>query len=165
MKFASGGQSLKVIIIMGSDSDLDFSTKISDFIKKFDVDVEMRIASAHKTPEKALGILKDNEENEIVYVTVAGRSNALSAFADANTSNPVIACPPLKKDKFDTDLFSSLSMPSGVAPMTVLYPQNAALAALKVIALSNKDVKKKIQEFQGEFKTKIEKKDSEVSNG
>ena len=61
------------------------------------MDYEFRVASAHKTPQKVLEILKEFEAEKVVYVTVAGRSNALSAFVDANTSKPVIACPPYSK--------------------------------------------------------------------
>lgn len=153
---------MKVIIIMGSDKDLGFSKKIHEFIKKFDVECKLRIASAHKTPLKALKILEENKEEDAVFITVAGKSNALSGFADANTTKPVIACPPIKKDKFDTDIFSSLSMPSGVAPMTVLNPENAGLAALKILALSNKDLQNKINDFQEAHKKKIEEKDKEI---
>ncbi len=156
---------MKVIIIMGSDKDKEFSTKIYQFIKKFNVDTELRIASAHKTPLKVLKILEENNDNDVVFITVAGKSNALSGFADANTTKPVIACPPLGKDKFDSDIFSSLSMPTGVAPMTVLNPENAGLAALKILAINNKDLDKKINNFQENNKTKIEEKDKESSNG
>ncbi len=156
---------MKIIIIMGSDKDLEFSNKISSFIKKFDIPVESRIASAHKTPLKVLKILEENNKTNTVLITIAGRSNALSAFADANTVNPVISCPPLKKDKFDTDLFSSLSMPSGVAPMVVLDPENAALAALKILALQDNKLWEKITDYQQSHKDNIENKDKEVSNG
>ncbi len=154
---------MKITIIMGSDKDLEFSKKISDFIKQFNIPVQLRIASAHKTPLKVIKILEENKNN--VYITVAGKSNALSAFADANTTDPVIACPVLKNDKHDTDIFSSLSMPSGVAPMVVLNPENAGLAALKILALNNKKLQKQIDNFQKSHKIKIEKKDKEVFNG
>ena len=150
---------------MGSDKDLDFSKKIDDFIKKFNIESVLRIASAHKVPLEALKILEDNKNENIVFITVAGRSNALSGFVDANTIKPVIACPPLKKDKFDADVYSSLNMPSGVAPMTVLSPENAALAALKILALNNEELQKKINDFQQAQKNKLKEKDQEVSNG
>ncbi|MBU1077525.1 MAG: AIR carboxylase family protein [Spirochaetes bacterium] len=154
---------MKVVIIMGSDKDLEFSSRILNFIEQFKVPAQLRISSAHKTPLNVLKIIE--KEKDVVYITVAGKSNALSAFVDANTIYPVISCPPLKKDKFDTDLFSSLSMPSGVAPMVVLNPENAALAALKILALQNKGLQQEIQKHQNKAKDKIDKKDKEVSNG
>ncbi len=156
---------MKAIIIMGSDKDMEFSRKISEFIEKFSVQADLRIASAHKTPLKALAILNENKGEDIVFITVAGRSNALSGFVDANTAAPVIACPPLSKDKFDTDIFSSISMPSGVAPMTVLGPENAGLAAVKILALNNKGLKEKISSLHDENISKIEKADKESANG
>lgn len=154
---------MKIIIIMGSDKDTPHAERITTFLEKFNITPHMRIASAHKTPLKVLKILEENPE--AVFITIAGKSNALSAFIDAQTINPVIATPPLKSDKFDTDLFSSLSMPSGVAPLTVLNPENAGLAALKILALNDENLRTKISDYQQSFKDKIEKKDKEVSNG
>ncbi len=120
----------------------------------------MRIASAHKTPEKLLEILK--EYDRVVFVTVAGRSNALSGFVDANTPNPVIACPPYS-DKFaGADVFSSLRMPSGVAPMVILEPENAALAVAKIVALYDENVRKKVEEYQKAKKEEVVKADEEL---
>jgi len=72
-----------------------------------------------------------------VYITIAGRSNALSAFVDAATANPVIACPPVGEKFGGMDILSSLSLPSGIASMVVLDPENAALAAAKILAVDD----------------------------
>jgi 5-(carboxyamino)imidazole ribonucleotide mutase len=153
----------KILIIMGSAKDLDFSKKIETTVKKFGVDCELRIASAHKTPEKVKKIIDENKEREVVYITVAGRSNALSGFVDANTDKPVIAAPPYS-DKFGgADIFSSLRMPSGVAPMVVLEAEQAAFAAVKILALGNKELQRKISEYQEMYKKKIEKEDKEIN--
>jgi 5-(carboxyamino)imidazole ribonucleotide mutase len=71
-----------VVILMGSKADLEHCTKISDACMGFGLEVVLRIASAHKTPEHAIAILKEYEANARpkVYITVAGRSNALSGF-------------------------------------------------------------------------------------
>lgn len=156
---------MKVIIIMGSDKDMEPAKKMRQFIEKFSVEVEMRIASAHKTPLKVIKILDENRNENVVFITIAGKSNALSAFVDANTTKPVIACPALKNDKFDMDVFSSLSMPGGVAPMVVLDPENAALAGLKIFALNNNELMKKINDFHEGLKKGIEKKDKELEDG
>ena len=66
----------KAIIVMGSERDLDFSRDIAKYLKLLGVDYEFRVASAHKTPEKVLEILREFEGETVVYVTVAGRSNA-----------------------------------------------------------------------------------------
>jgi 5-(carboxyamino)imidazole ribonucleotide mutase len=153
----------KVLIIMGSARDLDFSKRIETTVKKFGLECELRVASAHKTPEKVKKIIEENKEKEVVYITVAGRSNALSGFVDANTEKPVIAAPPYS-DKFGgADIFSSLRMPSGVAPMVVLEAEQAALAAVKIIALTKKELQRKISEYQEMYKKKIEKEDKEIN--
>ncbi|RLI74235.1 5-(carboxyamino)imidazole ribonucleotide mutase [Archaeoglobales archaeon] len=137
---------MKVLIVMGSKSDMKFAEKIGEKLKFFGVDFEYEVASAHKTPEKVLEIVK--REDVDLFVTVAGRSNALSGMVDANTTKPVIACPPYS-DKFaGMDIFSSLRMPSGVAPLVILEPENAALAVVKILALKDGSLMKKIKEYQ-----------------
>ncbi|MEO0255355.1 MAG: 5-(carboxyamino)imidazole ribonucleotide mutase [candidate division WOR-3 bacterium] len=156
---------MKVVIIMGSKQDLEHSKKIAEKLKEFEVECVLRIASAHKTPLKVLEILKEYENEDAVFITVAGRSNALSGFVDANTTKPCIACPPYS-DKFSGfDIFSTLRMPSGVAPLTVLEPEGAALSALKILALKDKNLEKKIKEYQEKIKNEIENSDKELKIG
>lgn len=153
----------EVVIIMGSKKDLNWSKKISSQLEKFGIKSIIRIASAHKTPLTCLEIVKEYEERDVVFITVAGRSNALSGFVDAQTSRPVIACPPYS-DKFSgVDIFSSIRMPSGVAPMLVTEPENAALAVAKIFATSNTELRHKIIEFQREMKLKLKKDDEEIN--
>jgi len=153
----------KVVIIMGSKGDLEHSQKIAGTIIKMGVECLLRIASAHKVPLKALDIIRQYEREETVFITVAGRSNALSGFVDANTARPVIACPPYS-DKFGgNDIYSTIRMPSGVCPMLVLEPEEAGLAALKILALNNEKITAKIQEYQKSKKDEIEKADADLN--
>jgi 5-(carboxyamino)imidazole ribonucleotide mutase len=153
----------KLLIIMGSAKDLAFAKQIEKIAKKFGVQCELRIASAHKTPDKVIKIIKENEKGELVYITIAGKSNALSGFVDANTTKPVIAAPPYS-DKFGgVDIFSSLRMPSGVAPMVVLGAEQAALSAVKILALGSKNLKEKIFKYQEAYKKDIEKEDKKIN--
>lgn len=153
---------MKVVIMMGSKSDLAWSKKIKDVLSKLGVESTLRIASAHKVPLKVLEIIKEYEGEDVVFVTVAGRSNALSGFVDANVVKPVIACPPYS-DKFaGADIFSSLRMPSGVCPMVVLDPEQAAIASAKILAIKNKEIEQKIREYQEKKKREIEEADKEV---
>ena len=96
------------IIIMGSERDLDFCRQIAKYLKELSIEYEFRVASAHKTPLQVLEILKEFDDKEVVYITVAGRSNALSAFVDSSTIKPVIACPPYSDKYSGADIFSSL---------------------------------------------------------
>lgn len=155
----------KVIIIMGSKSDLEWSKKIAKSLEVFGIEAVMRIASAHKVPLKCYEIIKEYEKENVVFITVAGRSNALSGFTDAQTYCPVIACPPYS-DKFGgADIYSSLRMPSGVAPMVITEPDNAALAAAKILGLTDKEIKERVKEFQKETRSALEKDDREINNG
>lgn len=148
---------------MGSKKDTEFTEPISDLLQEFEIDFERRIASAHKTPEKVLEILKENEgQGKTVYITVAGRSDALSGLVDANTRSPVIACPPYSEKFGGGDVLSSLRMPSGVGPLVVLEPESAALAAAKILALDDPELTRKISAYHQKTKEKIEKSDSEV---
>lgn len=153
-----------VIILMGSKADMDHSTKISEACKQYGLEAVLRIASAHKTPEHALSILREYEADERprVYITVAGRSNALSGFTDGSVSGPVIACPPASESFGGADVFSSLRMPSGIAPAVVLDPANAALLAAKIFGVANAEVREQVKVSQRRAAEKIIEDDSSV---
>ena len=152
----------KAIIIMGSERDLEFCREIAKYMKLLGVDYEFRVASAHKTPEKVLTILKEFQEEKIVYVTVAGRSNALSAFTDANTSKPVIACPPYSEKFGGADIYSSLRVPSGIGTTVTIEPEGAAIAVAKIFAVESTELEKRVKEYQLEKKRQLEKADEMV---
>jgi 5-(carboxyamino)imidazole ribonucleotide mutase len=149
----------KIIILMGSERDLEFCREIAKSLKTLGLDYSFRVGSAHKTPERVLKILKEYEKEKVVFITVAGRSNALSAFVDANTTKPVIACPPYS-DKFaGIDIYSSLRVPSGVASLVTIEPEGAALAVAKILAVEDKELEKRIEKYQQAKKREIEKAD------
>ena len=139
-----------VVIIVGSPSDESIGTRIGSAAEGYGLAWDMRVASAHKTPARLLQMLKEYEEDPRpkVYVTVAGRSNALSGMVDAQVSAPVIACPPYSEKFAGGDLLSSLRVPSGVAPAVVLEPDAAALLAAKMLGLAQPELRKKVQEEQ-----------------
>jgi len=149
---------------MGSKADVEWIAPAERTLKEFGVKYELRIASAHKTPKKLLEIIEENEGSgeEIVYITVAGRSNALSGLVDANTGYPVIACPPYSEKFGGMDILSSLRMPSGVAPMVVLDPEAAALAAVKILAIGDRSLAKKIKDYHSRLVEKLEREDREI---
>lgn len=154
----------KVVILMGSGKDLEFCRKIAQHLIALGLDYDFRVASAHKTPEKVLEILKEYEAEKIVYITVAGRSNALSAFVDANTAKPVIACPPYSEKFSGVDIYSSLRVPSGIGSVVTIEPEGAAIAAAKIFALEDEELAKRIREYQLAKKSNIEKADKSVKN-
>ncbi len=153
-----------VIILMGSKADMEHGTKISEACKGFGLETVLRIGSAHKTPEHALSMLNEYEADERpkVYITVAGRSNALSGFTDGSVSAPVIACPPPSEAFGGADVYSSLRMPSGIAPAVVLEPFNAALLAAKIFGVANAEVREQVKASQKRAAEKIIKDDASV---
>ncbi len=154
----------KIVIVMGSERDLEFSREVAKTLKSLGVTYEFRVASAHKSPLKVLEILKEFDQQKVAYITIAGRSNALSAFADANTSKPVIACPPYS-DKFNgADIYSSLRVPSGIGSVVTIEPEGAALAAAKMLALDDKELEKAVKDYQAEKKRELEKANETVKN-
>ena len=128
---------MKVVIIMGSTSDEPHAKKITDKLDEYNIKWEQHAASAHKEPKKVLDILESNENNDhILYVTIAGRSNALSGFVAANSSFPTLACPPFS-DKTDmlVNIHSTLQMPSKTPVLTVVDPGNCALAIKRIFGV------------------------------
>jgi 5-(carboxyamino)imidazole ribonucleotide mutase/phosphoribosylaminoimidazole-succinocarboxamide synthase len=153
-----------VIILMGSKADLEHCNKIAEACKQFKIETVLRIGSAHKTAEHALAILREYEADPRpkVYITVAGRSNALSGFTDGAVRAPVIACPPPGEAFGGADIYSSLRMPSGVAPALVLEPVNAALLAAKIFGQYDADIAQAVTRFQKQQGDKILEDDASL---
>jgi 5-(carboxyamino)imidazole ribonucleotide mutase/phosphoribosylaminoimidazole-succinocarboxamide synthase len=146
-----------VVILMGSKADEPHCQKIAEAARSFGLDVVLRVGSAHKTPEHLLNLLRQYESDPRpkVYITVAGRSNALSGFVDGAVTGPVIACPPPSEAFGGVDIYSSLRMPSGIAPAVVLEPGNAALLAAKILGMGNPAVQARVTALQKEQANKI----------
>jgi len=125
---------MKAVLILGSTSDEGHAQKITSSLDEFGITWDQHVASAHKQPRKVLEILDANaNEESLVYVTIAGRSNALSGFVAANSEFPTIGCPPFS-DKVDmlVNIHSTLQMPSNTPVLTVLDPGNCALAIKRI---------------------------------
>jgi 5-(carboxyamino)imidazole ribonucleotide mutase len=139
-----------VVILMGSKGDLEHVNKIGAQLDAFGIAYSKRVASAHKSPRYLLDAIDNyNQKGEaLVFIAVAGRSNALGGMVDANTPFPVITCPPASLSFGGADIYSSLRMPSGVAPLVILEPESAALAAAKILALFDTDLRDKIIAYQ-----------------
>ena len=133
---------------MGSESDKDWSQKINTELERWGLSSETIVASAHKVPEKVFEIVDNfNKEKDIIYITIAGRSNGLSGVVAANSVHPVIACPPFS-DKTDmlVNINSTIQMPSDTPVLTVLDPKNVAAAAARILGISNSDLQDKVRE-------------------
>ena len=153
----------QVIIIMGSKADLAHAQNVAKTLKVLAISYTMRVCSAHKATRRLLEILAESEQaGPLVYITIAGRSNALSAVVDANTRYPVIACPPYSDRFAGMDILSSLRLPSGIASPTILEPEGAALLASKVLALSDAQLGQRVVQYQQRFAIELAQADEEV---
>lgn len=156
----------KLIVLMGSRRDLPFARQIGTFLEKedFPVKYEYNICSAHKTPKTLIKKLENYEKSgdNIVYITVAGLSDALSGTVAGYSKYPLIACPPDSKKHGWPKIFSSMITPQGVPVLFVSKPENAALAAVKILALSNNSLYEKIATYQQKKKEEVIEADKEM---
>ena len=128
---------MKAVLIMGSTSDESHAKKITNKLDDYGIAWEQYAASAHKQPLKVLEILKTKKnEKDIVYITIAGRSNALSGFVAANSEFPTLACAPfLDKTDMLVNIHSTLQMPSNTPVSTIIDPENCAIAVKRIFGV------------------------------
>ncbi|KAI1287094.1 Multifunctional protein ADE2 [Halotydeus destructor] len=155
-------------IVLGSLSDMAHANKIKDSLNKFGVtEVEIHVCSAHKSTAYALETVSRLTQWPTceVIIAVAGRSNGLGPVTGANTTVPVISCPPYSDvGSLQLDIWSSLRMPSGMGCTTILGPDNAGLAAAHIIANHNPYVWSKIRANQAYIIVKMVHDDANIVN-
>jgi len=156
----------KLIVFMGSKSDLPFAKKIGDFLVQegFSLRCEYNVASAHRTLNLLIRKTEECERSgdHLVYITVAGLSDALSGVVAGSTRHPVIACPP-DSEKFGwTKVFSSIMTPTGVPVLFTSKPENAALAAVRILALADPSLYKEIERYRCKKKEEVTKADKDI---
>ncbi len=137
-----------VPFLLGSKSDLDHAKSIASILDDYNVKYEIYVSSAHKVPEKTLELSekKNKKKESVVFVTIAGRSNALSGLVAANTHFPVLACPPFKDHAdYMANIHSTLQMPSETPSVTVIDPKNAGQAVVRILALTDKTLAQKVK--------------------
>ena len=123
------------VILSGSPSDEWFIHKLRTELRNKNIVSLEHVCSAHKKTKQLLTILDgyNNSGRNVIYITVAGRSNALSGVVACNVNGVVIACPPLSdKDDLMVNINSTLQMPSNVPVMTILEPKNVAIACQRI---------------------------------
>ena len=155
-----------VLMVIGSKSDLDVLKPGVEIFRELDIPFEVRVASAHRTPEKVEGLVKAAGEGTTkVIIAVAGAAAHLAGVVAGHTLLPVLGVPvaatPLAG--FDS-LLSMAQMPRGV-PVGVLSvggTANAALLSARIIALSDKGVRSKLERWKNKMKERVETGDKEV---
>lgn len=139
-----------VAIFMGSGKDIEHTKKMFPVLQHFKIPYAVEALSGHKLMKKEVfGRMEHYEEkyNPLVYIAVAGQSNGLGPTIAGHTHKPVINCP-VYSDKFGgMDILSSLRMPSLVPCSTILDPENAALHAVEILALADKELEGMILDY------------------
>lgn len=157
-----------VSVVLGSDSDMDIFSGLSSVLKEFGVSYEMRILSAHRTPDMLREYILNAEKGGTkIFIALAGLAAALPGVIASHTTCPVIGVP-LSKDSplmgFDS-LFSILQMPEGVpvATVTINGGKNAALLACEILALTDEELLKKLISYKKLLIDKVSQKDKRFS--
>lgn len=153
-------------IIMGSDSDLGIMQKATDILKEFEIPFEVKILSAHRTPEQHREYSKTASERGLkVIIAAAGGAAHLPGVTAAQTILPVIGVPIFSKALQGVDsLLSIVQMPSGVPVATVAIDgaKNAALLAVQILGTSDKDIAKKLTDYKEKMKQESMKKNEKL---
>ncbi|MEW6109085.1 MAG: 5-(carboxyamino)imidazole ribonucleotide mutase [Nitrospirota bacterium] len=159
----------KVLILMGSDSDLPVMEETSNTLKGFDVSYQMTVTSAHRTPERTLKIVREAEKNGAdVIIAGAGMAAHLPGVIASYTILPVIGVPldasPLKG--MDA-LLSIVQMPPGIPVATVSVgkagARNAAILAAQIIARKDPKLARKLIEHRARMAKEVEEKAGKIS--
>ncbi len=156
----------KVAVIMGSDSDVGVAVPAVRRLNAFGVASEVRVISAHRTPEIAVEFAKSAKSNGFcAIIAIAGKAAHLAGILAANTTLPVIGVP-VKTDALDgmDALLSTVMMPTGVPVATVAIDgaDNAAIIALEIIGLFDEDIATRLDDMKVGMAAKTQKKDSAV---
>ncbi|MBR1762996.1 MAG: 5-(carboxyamino)imidazole ribonucleotide mutase [Eubacterium sp.] len=157
----------KIGIVMGSASDLPVVKKAADMLEAFEVPYEMHIFSAHRTPDEAADFATNARENGFgCLIAAAGMAAHLAGAIAARTTLPVIGIP-CKGNAFNgmDALLSTVQMPPGIPVATVAVDgaANAALLALQILAVEDKELAVKLDEKRKSDAQNVLVKDAEIS--
>lgn len=151
----------KVLIVMGSKSDLPVAEKATALLKKFGITYDVAVASAHRTPSRVEDLVKGSDAS--VFIAIAGMSAALPGVVASFTVKPVIGVPVSGKMTMDA-ILSVVQMPPGipVAAVGLDRGDNAAILAAEIISVSDADVAKALVSYRKEMADKVLKDSDEV---
>ena len=160
MAFQFNRFTMKVAIIMGSKSDLEVMQQAAQVLSDFQIEHQIQIVSAHRTPELMVQFAKEAYEKNIrVIIAGAGGAAHLPGMVASLTSVPVIGVPVKSSNSIDgwDSILSILQMPNGVPVATVALnaAQNAGLLAIQILATSDKALYKKLEVYKQSLKEKV----------
>ena len=154
----------RVLLVMGSDSDLGIMEETVAIFKKFDSPFEMTVASAHRSPEKAAAFASSARKRGLkVIIAGAGHAAHLAGVLAAHTTLPVIGVPIHSSalQGFDA-LLSTVQMPPGIPVATVAIgkpgARNAGILAVQILALSNPDLALELENFKRDMAAQVDQK-------
>lgn len=150
----------KVGIIMGSKSDYPVMKEAENILKEFNIDYEIEIVSAHRTPEKMMDYSKNAHKRGInVIIAGAGGAAHLPGMVASNSPLPVIGVPVKSRNSIDgwDSILSILQMPGGVPVATVALngAKNAGILAVEIIGSSDSNILDKIIEYKKQLEIKV----------
>lgn len=158
---------MKVAIIMGSDSDFQVVEKGYNILKDFGVEVDVRVISAHRTPDEAINFAKNAEQNGYeLLIGAAGKAAHLPGVLAGCTPLPVIGVPIRSTELDGMDaLLAIVQMPPGVPVATVAIngSDNAALLAVQILSVKYEDLRIKFKEYKKQMAEKVIEKDKKLN--
>lgn len=160
----------RVLILMGSDSDLPVMREAGKTFDDFSVQYRIAVASAHRTPERVARLVKDAERNGAeVIIAGAGMSAHLAGVVASQTILPVVGVP-LNSSSLDglDSLLSTVQMPPGIPVGAMAIgkagAKNSALFALQIMALQDNGIKEQLKRFRVRLKKEVVEKDKSIRN-
>lgn len=158
---------MKVAIIMGSDSDFQVVEKGYNILKDFGVDVDVRVISAHRTPDEAISFAKNAEKNGYeLLIGAAGKAAHLPGVLAGCTPLPVIGVPIRSTELDGMDaLLAIVQMPPGVPVATVAIngADNAALLAVQILSVKYDELRIKFKDYKKQMAEKVIEKDKKLT--
>ena len=159
---------IEVSVVMGSESDLPIMQSAIDILSKFNINQEAKIVSAHRTPHEMVKYAENANERGIkVIIAGAGGAAHLPGMIAAVTTLPVIGVPiPLKQLDGIDSLLSIVQMPRGVPVATVAIgnAENAALLAIRILAIKNSELESELVNYQSTLKNKVDEMNDNIKN-
>lgn len=158
----------KVLVVMGSDSDFPVMEGCFKILKRFGVEFEAHVASAHRTPERAIQLAKEAKDNGFkVVIAAAGLAAHLGGVLAANTTLPVIGVPCKGGALNGVDaLYATVQMPSGIPVATVAIDgsTNAGILACQILATADEELSDKIAAYKQELADSVDGRDKRLQD-
>jgi phosphoribosylaminoimidazole carboxylase PurE protein len=161
-------EKIDVAVIMGSDSDLELGKASINALKKFDLSGELKVISAHRSPDVLVEYLKSSKERGCkAYIAIAGMAAHLAGAIAGHSASPVLGVPSANSSLGGLDaILSTLQMPSGVPVATFAAGSagatNAGIFAAQMLAANDPTLADKVQEFKSELRAKTIEKDKNL---